>query len=133
MIGKKDFAPHETLILSPLAHTWIIDLDGTLLRHNGYKNGGDSWLDGALDFLRGIPQEDYVLLLTAREKDAKKQTVEFLKKHGVRYNRILFGIPMGERILINDTKPSGLYCAYAVRPARDVGLRNVNIVIDPDL
>ena len=52
--------------LSPLPHTWILDFDGTLVEHNGYKTGEDKWLPGALEFLKSIPQEDYVLILTAR-------------------------------------------------------------------
>lgn len=31
----------ETLTLSPLSHTWILDFDGTLVIHNGYKTGED--------------------------------------------------------------------------------------------
>ena len=27
----------DTLVLSSLSKTWIFDLDGTLLKHNGYK------------------------------------------------------------------------------------------------
>ena len=35
-------------IMSSLDHTWILDLDGTILKHNGYKiDGKDSFLDGA--------------------------------------------------------------------------------------
>lgn len=39
------------LSLSSLPHTWLIDIDGTLLKHNGYKEGGDELLEGVLDFL----------------------------------------------------------------------------------
>ncbi len=33
----------EKLILSTLPKTWIFDLDGTLLRHNGYKLDGNTF------------------------------------------------------------------------------------------
>lgn len=36
----------EDLKLSSLPKTWIFDLDGTILVHNGYKNGGDRILPG---------------------------------------------------------------------------------------
>ena len=36
----------ETLTLSPLPHTWILDVDGTLCVHNGHLNGGDELLAG---------------------------------------------------------------------------------------
>ena len=32
------------LRLSPLKHTWVLDFDGTLVKHNGYKTGNDEWL-----------------------------------------------------------------------------------------
>lgn len=121
----------QDLVLSPLAHTWILDFDGTLVEHNGYKTGEDKWLPGALEFLRSIPEQDYVIILTARFEDfAPQKTKDFLEKYGVRYNQILFGMPMGERILLNDKKPSGLCCAYAVSPDRNQGLENLNVVID---
>lgn len=121
------------LTLSPLEKTWILDLDGTLLEHNGYKTGEDKFLPGALEFLHGIPETDYVLILTARENEARDKTEKFLKKHSVRYNQIIFEIPMGERILINDNKPSGLKCAYAVTPVRNEGLEKLKVKIDENL
>ena len=30
----------DTLVLSTLPKTWVFDLDGTLLKHNGYKIDG---------------------------------------------------------------------------------------------
>ena len=30
----------ERFTLSPLPKTWILDLDGTLVKHNGYKTDG---------------------------------------------------------------------------------------------
>lgn len=124
---------NTSLKLSPLAHTWILDFDGTLVEHNGYKEGADKFLPGALEFLHSIPKDDFVLILTAREPEAREVTEAFLAKHNVRYTRIMFGIPMGERILMNDTKPSGLKCAYAVTPGRNIGPVGFSYVIDPTL
>ena len=123
----------EQLKISPLGHTWVLDFDGTLVEHNGYKTGEDKFLPGAKEFLQSIPKDDFVLILTAREKDAKGKTEKFLKTNGIRYNEILFEMPMGERILINDNKPSGLRCAYAITPNRNQGLENLDIVIDENL
>ncbi len=40
------------LVLSSLGHTWILDLDGTILKHNGYKDSGeDTLLPGASQFI----------------------------------------------------------------------------------
>ena len=123
----------NTLRLSPLNKTWIFDFDGTLVEHNGYKNGTDKFLPGAKEFLQSIPQDDFVIIMTAREKEAKGITEDFLKKHNIRYNEILFEMPMVERILFNDNKPSGLKCAYALTPERNEGLENIHIVIDKTL
>ena len=68
----------KTLSLSPLSHTWILDFDGTLVIHNGYKTGEDRFLPGALEFLQSIPKEDVVIILTAREPGAKMRTEQFL-------------------------------------------------------
>lgn len=123
----------EELKLSPLGHTWVLDFDGTLVEHNGYKTGEDKFLPGAKEFLSSIPEDDYILILTAREREAQRMTEKFLIENDIRYNQILFEMPMGERILVNDDKPSGLRCAYAITPKRNQGLENLDIVIDEKL
>lgn len=69
----------ETLTLSPLSHTWILDFDGTLVIHNGYKTGEDHFLPGALEFLHSIPKDDVIIILTAREPEAKDRTESFYR------------------------------------------------------
>lgn len=123
----------QTLTLSTLSHTWILDFDGTLVEHNGYKSGEDRWLPGAKEFLLGIPETDYILILTARENEARERTEAFLKKHCIRYDDIKFGMPMGERILLNDSKPSGLKMSHAVECGRNEGLEGLEIVMDGEL
>lgn len=108
------------LTLSALPHTWILDLDGTLVEHNGYKiYGEDRLLKGVRDFYRSIPEQDYILILTARTEAYRQQTESFLKENGIRYNQIIYNMPMGERVVINDRKPSGLNMAYAINVDRD--------------
>ncbi|MGE5475142.1 MAG: hypothetical protein ACM3Q1_00665 [Bacteroidales bacterium] len=120
------------LRLSPLGHTWILDFDGTLVEHNGYKSGQDRFLPGAREFLAAIPDGDLVIILTAREHDARAVTEAFLQENGVRYDCLMTGVPMGERILLNDTKPSGLKTAFAFGFPRNSG-PDLDIVIDPTL
>ncbi len=120
------------LTLSPLRHTWILDLDGTIVRHNGYRiDGVDSFLPGAKSFLDSIDERDVILILTSRTEDERERTETFLRENNVRYDAILFDIPYGERILINDDKPSGLKTAVAVGTKRDA-LFDIKIVIDED-
>lgn len=55
----------------------------------------------------------------------KKLTEDFLKEYGIRYNDIIYNAPYGERILINDKKPSGLLTAIAVNTDRDEFMQDV--------
>lgn len=122
------------LTLSALPHTWILDLDGTLVEHNGYKiYGEDRFLKGVRDFYRSIPEQDYILILTARTEAYRQQTESFLKENGIRYNQIIYNMPMGERIVINDRKPSGLDMAYAINVDRNQNLCDILCNIDSTL
>ena len=120
------------LRLSPLQKTWLLDLDGSLLLHNGYLRGGDKLLPGAREFTQKAYETGRVIILTARDEKYRDETVSFLKKAGISYHDILFDMPYGERVLINDVKPSGLQTAFAVNLERDKGI-DLNIVIDKDL
>lgn len=108
------------MTLSTLPKTWVLDLDGTILKHNGYKTDGvDTVLPGAREYLSGLPDGDTVVILTSRTEEYREMTVSFLADQGIRYDHILFSMPMGERILVNDRKPSGLDMAVAVNLDRD--------------
>ena len=108
------------LILSTLPKTWVFDLDGTLLKHNGYKTDGvDTILPGVIEYLATIPAEDKIVIFTARTDEYKQMTLDYLSDHGIRYDEILFNMPMGERILVNDRKPSGLDMSIAINITRD--------------
>lgn len=110
----------EALVLSTLPKTWVFDLDGTLLKHNGYKiDGADTVLPGTLEYLATIPSEDKIVIFTSRTDEFKQMTIDFLRDSGVRYDEILFNMPMGERILVNDRKPSGLDMSVAINMDRD--------------
>lgn len=117
------------LELSALGHTWIIDLDGTILKHNGYKiDGEDTFLPGAKEFLENISFQDMVIFITSRKKEYKSKTESFLIKNGVKFTQIIYEAPLGERVLINDNKPGGLCTSVAVAVERDAGFSlNINI------
>ena len=121
------------LKLSSLAKTWIFDIDGTIVKHNGYKiDGYDTLLEGVSEFFEKLPKEDKVIFLTSRTHHELKNLKSFLDKINLRYDKILTDMPMGERILINDNKPSGLKCAYAANKVRDDALC-INYYIDRTL
>lgn len=108
------------LTLSPLPKTWILDVDGTLVVHNGYLTPeGDRLLPGVKSFFASIPSTDLVVLITARPEEHKEALVQFLKQEGIRFDCLILNAPTGERILVNDAKPSGLRTAYAYSATRN--------------
>ena len=61
IVDRNDFP------LTDLSKGWILDLDGTLVVHNGYKTGKDTILPGVKEFFeKNIKPEDYVLIISAR-------------------------------------------------------------------
>lgn len=111
---------------SDLNKTWIFDLDGTILEHNGHKNGGDKILPGVLEFFKNnIKKNDKVIIMTARERKFAFQTEKFLQNNEIRYDTIIYDLPYGERILFNDKKPSGMNTAYSFNIKRDMGLEKI--------
>ena len=118
------------LTLSSLGHTWILDLDGTIVKHNGYKiDGYDTFLEGAEEFLKSIPEGDMIIFLTSRKQEYRKTTETFLHTNGIRYDCIIFEAPYGERILVNDNKPSGLKMGHAISTMRD-SMLEIDINVD---
>ena len=124
---------NNNIKLSPLAKTWILDLDGTIVKHNGYLiDGHDTLLSGAKEFLSEIPSTDMIVFITARTDAMRGQTERFLQENAIRYDHIIYDAPHGERLLINDKKPSGLNTAIAVNTKRDV-FCTVRFMIDSEL
>ena len=119
----------NNLVLSSLPHTWIFDVDGTICVHNGYKKGEDVILEGVKELFSQIPDDDMIILLTSRKSEEKTNLINFMRKHELRFDHIIFDAPMGERILINDDKPSGLKTAYAINKKRDDNL-DLDLTID---
>jgi len=109
--------------LSDLPKTWLIDIDGVIFPHNGYlDSASETPLPGVLDFFRQLPDDDEVMLLSARAECYRQQTEDELARWGIRFSVLLLGLPVGERILINDEKPRGLRTAWAVTVPRDAGI-----------
>ena len=122
------------LVLSSLKHTWFIDIDGTIFKHNGYKlDGHDSVLPGVKEFFEKIPKGDLVILVTSRTDEYKDSTIKSLKDNNIVFDEIIFNAPYGERIVINDNKPSGLITGKCINTKRDEGLDNISIEINEGL
>ena len=123
----------KILKLSNLSHTWLIDIDGTIVKHNGHKiDAQDRLLDGVSEFFAKLPKDDKVILLTARSKSEVANFKAFLTLHKIRFDEIISDLPFGERILINDIKPSGLKTAFAINKVRDEKF-DIKVEIDEKL
>ena len=121
----------QELVLSTLPKTWIFDLDGTIVKHNGYKiDGEDTLLPGMKEYIDAIPAEDNILILTSRLEQYRELTLKFLADNAIRYDEIMFEMPMGERIVVNDRKPSGIDMAVAINTDRD---KPVDVVVKREL
>lgn len=113
-----------------LDHTWLFDIDGTILKHNGHLNGHEEVLPGVHEFWSQIPDNDIIVLLSARPKPYQTATLEFLENSGLRFDYAIFGLPSGERFLFNDDKPKGLETCKAFCLKRDAGLSDWTFIQD---
>lgn len=104
-----------------LSHTWFIDLDGTILKHNGYLTNNDELLPGVKELWDSIPAGDFIIITTGRSEEYKESSLKILKDNGLRYNYAIFDLPLGERIVVNDLKPEGLKTAIAWNVERNLG------------
>ena len=126
--------PAEPLKLSGLPKTWFIDLDGTVLVHNPGLAEPDRLLPGVREFwAKAIRLEDRVILVTARDPQFETATRVFLAMQELRFDQLIMGLPTGERIVLNDKKPSGLHTAIAINVLRNGGLDGIEIKVDPGL
>ena len=123
----------SNLVLSSLGKTWLIDIDGTIVKHNGHLiDGQDTILEGVKETWEQFDEQDHIVLLTARKACYAEQLEHTLNENGIRFDQIIYDLPHGERVLINDKKPSGLMTAYAVNKDRDRPL-DIGLKISPEL
>ena len=123
----------KKITLSNLPKTWIFDVDGTIVEHNGHLKDGDKLLNGVKDFFNNnIKDKDIVILLTSRKKCYIKDLEIFLLQNNIKFNHLICNLPFGERVLFNDKKPSGLKTAFAINSNRDCFLK-IKIKIDDSL
>lgn len=107
------------------ATTWLIDIDGTIFE----KSPGDAtgqWFRPAMavnkarEFINACEKQgDMIILITARKECLARETIEALKTLGFYWDKILFGVTNGPRIVINDgpcghllVKPNGGFNAW---------------------
>ncbi len=113
--------------------TFLIDIDGTLLKHTGditnLHTNFPSVLPGVLDKLRELDRKSCkIILVSGRREGTRKQTEEQLAKAGIIYDQLILGIGNGVRVLINDFKPDSTEpTAIAVNVERNKGLEGIDL------
>lgn len=114
--------------------TAFIDIDGTLLFHHGKGLNGQA--DEPLEVLPGVKEKllewekkGYTIVLTTGRRPCMwKITEKQLEDAGIYYDRLIMGLPRGERFVVNDRKPGqadGNACS-AWEVERNVGIGNVD-------
>ena len=104
--------------------TLLVDLDGTLVFHNEKPlEDRDVFLPGAIEWLKDARRKGYfIVLTTARAYTACLPIMKVLKGRGFIFDRILFELPTGPRILINDEAEAGVVKATAHNVPRNLGV-----------
>lgn len=119
-----------------MTKTIFCDIDGTIFKHKGdiHKNLLESpeILNGVFDRFKEWDKNNYkIILTTGRKEGNRERTIEQLKYYGINYDKLIMGLPNGDRILINDKKEKGIdYTAYAYNLVRNEGINNINIDIN---
>ena len=95
--------------------TLFIDLDGTLVKSSG-KHTPPYWgeteaIKENVDFVNKLYDTGkvYVIITTARDKEAKDVTLQQLKREGIKYHDIILGLYHSNRTIINDYGTSSPY------------------------
>ena len=112
-----------------LNKTWLIDFDGTIIQHNAelFKAGEEILLPGVKDFFVSLDPNDVIILTTARSSSFAFEIKKFLQLVGLKVHDIIFNLPVGPRIVINDRKPDGSKTAHAVNLKRNEGFLGMEI------
>lgn len=109
--------------------TLFIDIDGTLIRHQVFL---EKMLSEPPEILPGVDKQlrswynegDAIILTTARPEWAREITEKQLRTIDISYHQLIMDCTNGERILINDEKPTMAVTARAFTVNRNCGLEN---------
>lgn len=113
--------------------TIISDIDGCIFRQvqNLYELGHRSpeILPGVIEkFQEWHEKGYYIILVTARPESCRSLTINHLDHYGLCYHQLIMGVGRGERVLINDIKPSnGELRARAINIERNKGFSELSV------
>jgi quercetin dioxygenase-like cupin family protein len=113
--------------------TIFCDIDGTISNHRGdiVRNFQEEsmLLPGVLENIKQWEKNNFMIVLTTGRKEClRERTEEQLNKMGIIYDKLIMGLPNGDRILINDRKPNGIInTAYSVNLVRNQGMTQLDL------
>ncbi len=114
--------------------TIFCDLDGTLVKHSNPIEIQNldlklEVLDGVHEKLREWDTKGYhIVITTGRKESARESTTKQLQRAGIVYDQLIMGFGGGDRILINDRKPSSdRDTAYVINVDRNLGLEGIEL------
>jgi len=113
--------------------TLFLDIDGCLIKHQGNLStqilSKTELLDGTIEKLNEWEGDGHrIILTTGRKESMRKFTEEQLLGLGIFYDQLVMGLNRGERIVINDSKPSNdMVTASAIQIKRNVGIKNIKL------
>lgn len=114
--------------------TIIVDIDGTLLVHQGNMSkildGKASLLHGAREKLNEWDAKGYnIILMTGRRESAREFTEKQLSDLGLFWDQLIMGVGGGQRVLINDLKDDPEFgdTAVAIQVERNKGIKDVDV------
>ena len=113
--------------------TLFIDIDGCLIKHKGNLSKQileePEVLPGVIEKLNQWEGEGHkIILTTGRKESMRKATEKQLSKVGIFYDQLIMGINRGERIIINDSKPTeDQSTCKAIQIKRNEGIEKINL------
>lgn len=120
----------------PSPKTYFIDVDGTIVANKTdeelevmSKNPSEvqELLPNVKHFFLSLPDDDIVIITTARAEKFRELTENMLKFHSIKYSHCIMDLHCGQRILINDTVNMLYQKAIAINVMRDEGLGSTYI------
>lgn len=113
----------------------FLDVDGCLLKHHGGSSSSLMNHKNKTEILPGVREKldewevagYQIIITTGRKESLREFTEKQLLVCGVAYDQLIMGLGRGERIVINDRKPSGEDTARAVCINRNDGIGNIEL------
>ena len=110
----------------------LCDIDGTLIKHLPHSNCNISesiLLEGYSKLSEWRKQGHLVILTTARSEKYREELIPYLQELGIEYDKLVMGMAVGPRVLINDRKTSKPFVsqANAIEIKRNTGISDIDI------